>query len=86
MLSFNDLPPALQQQIEGEANGKLKKGMRERASQNVTREELLRCASDVLLTMKGLSLPQQRKVLKFTIEVLERANKLWHEPHITADG
>ena len=57
-------------------NGKF----RRRDVQTVLKEKKLQVAGALLRAMDGLTLPQQRAVLNFTMEVVEHANKrFWRD-------
>ena len=67
----NDIDPELQSDLQQALSGKGKP----LTSQAVSKEEKLRLLADVLRCLDGLTLSQQRQVLRFAIFTLEVASK-----------
>ena len=66
-----DVPEALQRGLQRELNAKFP---------DLDKETKLRMSTEVLrcLSSNGLTIPQQRGILRFVDSVLEAANKRWN--------
>jgi len=76
---LEDLSPHVQQEIleslkAGATKAARKRG-RTRTSSLVSKEDLVLATGRVICVISKFSLPQQRRILRFTEEVIEQANK-----------
>lgn len=83
-ISLEDLPEELQREMWEQLNRKF--GHR-RDGGHVSREKRVKAMADVLVLLKGFTVPQQRSVLRLADELLEKSvRRYWRDGHPPGDG
>lgn len=71
-IPLDDLPKDLQDLLKKEGAPEKKSG---KPSKPGLKEQKVAAAAKVLAVLSGFTLPQQRSILQFCIEIVERGNK-----------
>ncbi|MFH1485232.1 MAG: hypothetical protein ABIH46_04100 [Chloroflexota bacterium] len=83
-VSLEELPEEVQREMWEQLN---KKFGHRRDGGYVSREKRVKAMADVLLLLKGFTVPQQRAVLRLADEVLEKSvRRYWRDGHTPGDG